>query len=398
MAAINPHLLARTTTYIFPLIQETLQKLLKEQPGIDVINLGIGDISLPLVTEIKEGLAAGAEEMTKRPIGYGPAEGLKELREAILEKEYPSFGFSNKELFISCGINEDLNLLQELFSPASSVIIPSPNYPLYQELSTLSGRATTLLPLEERTAFIPHPPKERHDLAYLCSPSNPTGVAMTYKDLERWIKWAHEHKAVIFFDAAYRAFITSKEVPKTIYEIDGAKEVAIECSSFSKSAGFTGLRLGFSLLPKELVTQTTPATCPLYALYQVLKDIKTNGISYPVQIAGLSALSGEGAKKASLQVATYLAQAKRVRECLLTLGFTCYGGIDSPYIWWKVPSGSSWDFYSYLLHKHHILTIPGEGFGKSGQGFVRLSLFISPEVCTKLLSRLQTKVKAEHAL
>lgn len=379
MALVNPNFLQFPKRYLFSTIEEKVLELRKKEANADILNLGVGDVALPLAQAIAEALKDAAEEMKKTVYGYGPSAGYLFLREKLLETEYAGQNFSSDEIFISEGIVRDICDIQELFHEDATVGIIDPTYPAYFDTSTLAGRCTYRIPCLEKNGFIPLPPDHAIDFVYLCSPNNPTGIAMTRSHLKMWIDWARKHQSILLFDAAYEAFITSEDVPKTIYEIEGAKEVAIEFRSFSKAAGFTGLRLGYTIIPKEL---------PFNALWKLRQDIKTNGVSYPIQRAGMQALCDPGKKEAAAQVALYASHAKKLKHHIESLGFTCYGGKDSPYIWWKINSPDSWHFFDHLLNKLHLITIPGRGFGLSGEGFIRVSSFITETTLEKTLHRL----------
>lgn len=389
MAAINPYLSKVSKKYLFPLIEERLNALLLVEPNADVVRLGVGDIAFPLAPSIVEGIKEAGDEMGKNVHGYGPGNGLSILRERIVSLEYAHLGIAPDEVFISDGINPAICALQELFSQDQKVGIIDPAYPVYQDLTISVGRLNiTPIRLLEENGFLPIPPKEGLDLVYLCSPHNPTGTAMTRENLTLWVKWALKHKAIIFFDAAYQAFITDSEIPKSIYEIEGAKKVAIECRSFSKSAGFTGLRLGYCVVPHELEVSSEKGLISLNPLWLTRQDMKTNGVSFISQMAGMAALSEKGLKETKDQIRLYQKEGLRMQEALRTNDFTCYGGVNAPYIWVKFEGLSSWEVFDYLLYKHHILTIPGVGFGPSGEGFIRLSSFVTKKSIDKLIERI----------
>lgn len=390
MALIDEKLLRISKKYLFSTIEkkrDELKALLQEDQLVD---LGIGDISLPLAPSIVEGLKAGADEMGTHVIGYGPYEGYSFLREAIVNSEYSHVDVGIDEIFISEGINGDLCGMQELFSSSVSVGIIDPAYPVYLDINILAGREKIVrLPLTEENGYMPKPPNELLDIVFLTSPGNPTGIAQTRESLQEWVDWARKSKCVIFFDAAYASFIHSKDVPKTIYEIEGAKEVAIEFRSFSKSSGFTGVRLGYTVVPKNLLLRSLEGKeFSLNSLWMNRQSTKTNGISFPVQRAGLAAMSPQGKKECDDQVKTYLTGAQRIKASLTKLGYKVVGGIDAPYLWWKVPYGTSWEWFDKLIQECHLISIPGEGFGKSGEGYVRLSGFVTKETCDKALIHL----------
>lgn len=375
---MNPSFSKLPKTYLFSTIAEKVKAL---PEGVSPLNLGVGDIAFPLAPTIQNALKEAANEMSETVHGYGPAEGYLFLREKILETEYAGHDLSAKEIFISEGIVRDICDIQEIFEPNATVGIIDPTYPAYLNTSLLNGRKVTLIPCLEENGFIPLPPKDKIDFIYICSPNNPTGVAMTKDHLKLWIDWAVRHGSTLLFDAAYEKFISSPDVPKTIYEIPGAKEVAIEFRSFSKSAGFTGLRLGYTIIPKEQKSANL--------FWRQRQDIKTNGVSYPIQKAGFQTLFGECKKEVDAQVELYSQHAQKLKETLTTLGFTCYGGVDSPYIWWKLEEPDSWKFFDYLLNELHLIGIPGRGFGLSGEGFMRLSSFITKETLNHATQKLQ---------
>lgn len=390
MAKINANLLKISRKYIFPVIEEKMQALKEREKNISIVNMGVGDICLPLAPTVAEALKAATDEMKLSPHGYGPAEGYSFLREKLAE-EYGSVGISPDEIFITEGINTALCQMEELFSLEECVAISDPSYPVYFDSNVMVGRSNiTLIPCKEENGFLPKPPKEKHfDMIYLCSPHNPTGVAMNRKQLKEWVDYARSHRAIIFFDAAYEAFITSEDVPRSIYEIEGAKEVALEFRSFSKGAGFTGLRLGYVTVPKQLSLSFENQSLALHKYWKMRQNTKTNGVSYPLQKAALACLSGEGKMETRSQVAHYQRQATKIKSSLQKMGFTCFGGIDSPYIWWKVPFGTSWEFFDYLLNTLKIVAIPGVGFGSSGEGYIRLSAFVTDHTAEQAITRLE---------
>lgn len=370
MAKLNSHYKKLKRQYIFPIIDAKLAELKEKHPGVKILNLGVGDISLPLAPSIGEAICKATLEMQQTPRGYGPSEGYYFLREAIANHEY--VGIHADEIFISDGANTDAANIQELFSTNNIVGITDPTYPVYLDSNIMAGRSAKiiLLPCTEKTGFCPVPPEFHCDFVYLCSPNNPTGVAMTRKQLEAWVAYAKKENAILLVDNAYDAFITSPDVPKTIFEINGAKDVAIEFRSFSKSAGFTGLRCAYTVLPKSVHKGK------IYPLWVRRQNTKSNGVAYPIQRAAEAVFSPQGQKETKAQVAAYLESAKILREGLLKSNYTCHGGIDSPYVWWKVPAAmTSWQFFDKLLAQCHLISIPGSGFGQHGEGYVRLSAF-----------------------
>ena len=392
MAAINSCFQHLKRTYIFSLIEEKIDTLHQKIPPNQLINLSIGDIALPLIPVATQAMSQAVLEMgTSSGLkGYGPSNGYPFLREAIANTYFTTLQITPDEIFISDGINTDITNILDLFSLSCSVGIPDPTYPAYLDATILSGRTKIMtLPCLETNQFHPHPPDKPCDLIYLCSPNNPTGVAMNSDLLTTWVNYALKHKAVIFFDHAYEAFISSADVPHSIFEIPGAKECAIEFRSFSKSSGFTGLRCSYTILPKSLKARYEDKEISLHTLWHRRQAAKSNGVAYPIQKGALATLQPQGQREIKAQINSYLTQAKALKQGLIQLGLACYGGIDSPYIWVKTPKGqTSWDFFDKLLIKCHVISIPGVGFGKYGEGFVRFSAFTTPDKIDLALKRI----------
>lgn len=387
MVKINPHFARLSSPYIFPIIEEKLAALTQKVPASDVVNLGIGDIALPLAPTVVKAICQATEEMGQHETlrGYGPSEGYSFLRQAVAEKCYAGLGIVAEEIFISDGANSDTVNFQELFAFDCLVAIPDPTYPVYLAANTMAGRRDyiRLLSCTKENGFLPQPPDYHVDIVYLCSPSNPTGVAIDRDLWKKWIAYARKENAIIIHDHAYAGFVHSPNVPRSVYEIPGAKEVAIECCSFSKTAGFTGLRCAYAVVPQSLPHN-------LHPMWKKRQTTKSNGVAYPIQVGALATLQGDGKAEVTQQVSLYRQQAERIAQGLLAQGHTCYGGIDAPYIWWKTPDHlSSWDFFDLLLNKCHIIAVPGQGFGESGEGYVRLSAFTTPEKADEALRRIQ---------
>ncbi len=385
MATINPFFERLSKNYLFSQIEEKIHAFSLQFPHAELIHLGVGDVALPLAPHLANAIAMATEEMTKPEgiRGYGPAEGYAFLREAICTHEYESFAFSPEEIFISDGTNSDAVNIQELFSQESIVAIPDPSYPAYLDSNLLAGKKILRLPCFEEEGFLPTPPKTKADLIYLCSPSNPTGVALKEHHMHQWVQWAKEAKAILLLDNVYNCFATSADIPSSIYAIEGAKEVAIEMRSFSKMAGFTSLRCAYMIIPKTL-------HLPLHSLWMRRLVCKSNGISYPIQKGALAFYTPEGQNQTRQQIALYQTSAQILREGLLSLGYSLVGGIDAPYIWVKIPpSQTSWEFFQILLHRCHLLAMPGCGFGSQGEGFMRFSCFIQPAIAQEAICRLQ---------
>jgi LL-diaminopimelate aminotransferase len=386
MVQLNAHFKKLKREYVFPIIERKLAEAREKHPQLSVVNLGVGDVALPLVPHVAKAICGATEEMTTQPgmRGYGPSEGYSFLREAISQKCYAGI-ISPEEIFVSDGTNGDATNIQELFSSKCKIGIPDPTYPAYLDSAIIGGRLSkvTLLPCTEETKFCPVPPNEHLDVIYLCSPNNPTGVAMNRVQLKAWIDYAKREDAIILIDNAYEAFVTSPDVPRSIYEIEGAKAVAIEFRSFSKSAGFTGLRCAYTVVPQAIEQGT------MHTLWMKRQSIKFNGVSYPIQRGAEASLSPEGMKETQNQVREYLQQGKILSDGLGKLGFSSVGGHDAPYIWWKAPPGkTSWEFFDEILAKCHLISIPGRGFGRFGEGYIRLSTFTTHEQTNLALDRL----------
>lgn len=404
MADLNEHLSSLPDSYLFRSIETKVQALQKEHPHTSFLNLGIGDIQEPISPHLVSALCSASQEMGHPTAfkGYGPSQGYSFLREAIFYAEYRHLGISADEIFISNGAKSDLAHFQELFSSTCKIGMPDPAYPVFWESHLMAGKASgsqlvKLLCLEANN-FLPTPPFEHCDLIYLCSPNNPTGTAMTRKDLHRWVEYALKHQAILFYDGAYASYITSPDCPKSIYEIDRAKEVAIEIRSFSKSAGFTGLRCSYSVVPKELTASLQGKPASLHTYWKRRQDTKFGGVPYPIQQCAAAIYSPRGQKEVTARIETYRQRALFLLEGLNKLGFTLFGGVDSPYIWCKTPHTlSSWEFFEQLLHQAHIICIPGKGLGNGGEGFVRFSAFTNPKDLAEALLRMKkcTFIKKE---
>lgn len=393
MATLNSHFQDLRSEYIFPVIEEKLAQVKQRYPQHKILNLGIGDVSLPLAPSIISGICEAIQEMGRETSmrGYGPSVGYPFLREAIVQHEYAHLGIQPDEIFISDGINSDAVNILDLFSSRNTIAICNPTYPAYLDASLIAGRKNQLvfLPLMEEQNFVPLPPKTSTNLVYLCSPNNPTGLAMNTAELKRWVDWARENKAILFYDNAYVAFITSPDVPKSIFEIEGAKEVAIEFRSFSKTAGFTGLRCAYTVLPKKLTALLNEKNVPLHPLWLRRQNSKFNGVAYPIQKGALAVYTPEGQRETKAQIQLYQRAGKLLKEGLQKLGYCCFGGTDAPYIWWKVPHGfTSWKFFDLLLNECRLISIPGLGFGTNGEGYIRLSCFTTPETAQEAIKRI----------
>lgn len=400
MTKLNLNYHKLSGNYLFPEIEKRVETMKQKQPHAQLLNLGVGDVTQPLFPNVVAALVAASEEMGNKSTfrGYGPSEGYHFLRKAIAEHDTKNF--SPDEIFISDGANSDLADLQEIFSVENRVAIIDPAYPVYVETNVMAGRTRPLLKTgryggivylasNEENDFQPELPNVHADLIYLCSPNNPTGVSLTKETLKKFVDYAKKNGSVILFDAAYEAFITSG-APRSIYEIEGAREVAIEVRSFSKSAGFTGLRCSYTIVPRELKVYDAGGYHSVHALWKRRVDTKTNGVSYPIQKAAEALYTKEGQAATQEAVKVYTERAKMLLNGLKSLGYTVYGGIDSPYIWCKTPPKvGSWEFFDFLLENVNVITLPGVGFGQGGEGYLRFSAFAEPNAIQETIQRFK---------
>jgi len=403
MVKLNHHYQKLSKSFLFTEIEKRIISLKEKNPSISFLNLGVGDFTLPLFPSVIKALEKAVQEMgsLEQFRGYGPCEGYLFLREAISENDYKNLNISPDEIFISDGAGCDIANIQEIFAVENRIAIPDPTYPVYLESNVMAGRTqdilengthggVTYLPCNEENDFLPLPPNHPVDLIYLCSPNNPTGSAMDKDLLTRWVKYARENEAIIIFDGAYTAYIQSPNVPHSIYEIEGARDVAIEIRSFSKSAGFTGLRCSYTVVPHCLKVKDSGETQSLHALWKRRHDTKFNGVAYPVQKAALALYSETGKQEQKQAISIFSNQAKNLLHSLKKLQFKVFGGTDSPYIWLKTPRGQkSWDYFDYLLEKAHIIAVPGRGFGVHGEGYLRLSAFANEDHIQEAVSKLE---------
>lgn len=402
MYTINEHYLKLQGSYLFSTIAKKVAEYQKEHPQAEVIRLGIGDVTQPLVPAIIEALHNAVEEMgtTEGFHGYGPEQGYEFLRECIAREDYQNRGcpISAEEIFISDGAKQDVGNIQEIFGLGNRVAVCDPVYPVYVDTNVMAGRTGEFnvrtggyegliyLKCLGENGFSPRLPGEKPDLIYLCFPNNPTGMAITRTALQEWVDYANQNGSVILYDAAYEAYITEEGIPHSIYECEGARRCAIEFHSFSKNAGFTGLRLGYTVIPRELSCNGVS----LHQLWNRRHGTKYNGAPYLVQRAGEAVYSSEGKAQLKEQVAYYMENARLIREGLKAAGFTVYGGVNAPYIWLKVPERmSSWEFFDDLLKKAQVVGTPGVGFGQGGEGFFRLTAFGTRENTLKALERIK---------
>lgn len=388
MATVNPNYSKLPTSYLFSEIARRVNAYKEENPGVEVFNLGIGNTTEPLSPTVLKGLHQAVDNLGDPATysGYGDEQGQAPLRQAMADY-YGKQGVSltPDEIFISDGAKPDTANIQSIFGADSVVAVQDPVYPVYVDSAVIGGRTgeyadgrfegMVYMPCIDENGFVPQVPTERADIIYLCSPNNPTGAVMTHNQLAEFVDYARKNKAVIIFDAAYSVFVSDPSLPRSIYEIPGAKECAIEISSFSKWAGFTGVRLGWTIVPNELVVQGSEPK-QVQALWRRRQTTMFNGASNIVQAGGLAVLSEQGQKECAEIVAGYMENAKLIKEGFDKLGFETFGGSNAPYIWVKAPKGvDSWSFFEQLLREAHIVCTPGAGFGTCGEGYVRFSAF-----------------------
>ncbi len=408
MARVNDNYLKLKAGYLFPEIGRRVREFTAANPEAKVIRLGIGDVTRPLVPTILKAFHEGVDDLGREETfhGYGPEQGYEWLIRTIIDKAYKPLGVELKvsELFISDGSKCDTANILDIFDLSNRVAICDPVYPVYNDTNVMVGRSgeadargyyqgLVYMPCTEENGFSPAYPAEKVDLIYLCSPNNPTGTVATREQLAGWVEYARANRAIILFDAAYEAFITEPGIPHSIYEIEGARECAIEFRSFSKTAGFTGVRCGLTVVPEELTALTaTGEAVRLNRLWNRRQGTKFNGVSYPVQRAAAAVYSDEGWAQVKEVIAYYLDNARIIRENLEAAGITCFGGVNAPYIWLKTPeSMGSWEFFDKLLTECHVVGTPGSGFGPSGEGYFRLSAFGSKENVREATRRIRER-------
>ncbi len=406
MTLINENFIKIPATYLFSEIAKRVAQLQQAQPDAQIIRMGIGDVSLPLPDASIDAMIKAAEEQRHSATfrGYGPEQGYDFLRKAICENDYLARGIKVEmdEIFVSDGSKSDTGNIGDIFSSDNKVAITDPSYPVYVDTNAMAGRAgqpgetgawtnIVYLPCNETNGFVPELPREDVDIIYLCYPNNPTGTTLTREQLKTWVDYARERKSIILFDAAYEAFITEENVPHSIYEIEGARDVAIEFRSFSKTAGFTGTRCAYTIVPRSLMAFTRNGDAiALNRLWNRRHTTKFNGTSYVVQRAAEATYTPEGKAQVKTLIGYYMENARIIREGLQKAGYTVYGGINAPYVWAKAPTGmSSWAYFDYLLNEKHLVTTPGAGFGASGEGFVRFSAFGSREATLEAMKRME---------
>ncbi|MBN1765123.1 MAG: LL-diaminopimelate aminotransferase [Sedimentisphaerales bacterium] len=392
MIKINENYLKLKAGYLFPEIGRRTRAYQQGHPQARIIRLGIGDVTLPLPAAVIEAFHRAVDEMSDSATfkGYGPEQGYEFLIRAIIDNDYKSRGvdLSLDEIFVSDGSKCDSGNIQEIFSVANTIAVTDPVYPVYVDTNVMAGRTgagdergcyegIVYMACTPENNFMPEPPEQDVDLIYLCYPNNPTGAVAGCEALARWVAYARAHKAILLFDAAYEAFIRDPAIPHSIFEIPGAREVAIELRSFSKTAGFTGTRCAFTVIPKELQAYTAGGKAvEVNPIWHRRHCTKFNGVSYPVQAAAAATYSQAGKKQVRELVDYYMENARIIRTRLSEFGYQVYGGVDAPYIWLQTPDGmGSWEFFDKLLNEAHVIGTPGAGFGPAGEGFFRLSAF-----------------------
>ena len=410
MARVNDNYLKLKSSYLFSEIARRVKAFSDANPGASIIRLGIGDVTRPLPPAVIEALHAAVDDMARAESfkGYGPETGYSFLAEKIAEHDYASRGvtLAPDEIVISDGAKSDTANIQEIFAPDAVVALTDPVYPVYVDSNVMAGRGGSpteegrydrfvYLPATAENDFSPALPERHVDLIYLCYPNNPTGAVLTKEPLKRWVDYARSEKAVILYDSAYEAYIQDPEIPHTIYEIDGARECAIEFRSFSKTAGFTGTRCAYTVVPKELQGQDRRGEpVSLHALWARRQSTKFNGAPYIVQKGAAAVYTPEGQSQVRETVSYYMENARIIREGLQGLGLQSFGGRNAPYIWLKTPADlTSWEFFDKLLTEANVVGTPGSGFGPSGEGYFRLTAFGDREQTREAVDRIRTRLR-----
>ena len=402
MIRINEHYTKLKASYLFSDIAKRVSAYVAANPSKPVIRLGIGDVTEPLPPVCIEALHAATDEMAKRATfkGYGPEQGYAFLRDAIAQHDYAARGcqIEADEIFVSDGAKCDCGNIQEIFSGDTRLAIPDPVYPVYIDTNVMAGRTganvdgryagVTYLDSTPANGYVPAIPSVATDLIYLCFPNNPTGAVATKAQLAAWIAYAKQHQAIILFDSAYEAYIRDPQIPHSIYELEGARDVAIEFRSFSKTAGFTGTRCAYTVIPKTLMAYDAAGNAqPVHALWNRRHSTKFNGVAYPIQKAAAAIYSAAGQQQTKALIDFYLGNAKLIREAVKSWGFSCIGGDNAPYLW--INTGrDSWEFFDLLLNQAQVVCTPGAGFGKCGEGHVRISAFNSRGNVETALARI----------
>ncbi len=405
MFLINENYLKLPGAYLFAEIARRVKVFQQENPNKELIRMGIGDVTRPLAPAVLEAMHQAVDEMGKMETfkGYGPDYGYEFLLEAIRGEDYLKRGITlgTDEIFVSDGAKSDVANIQELFAQKVTIGVTDPVYPVYVDSNAMAGRAgeygkddkwneLVYIPCNEENNFVPQLPKEQVDVIYLCYPNNPTGTVLTKEELKKWVDYAKENNSIIVYDAAYKNYTTDESIPRSIYEIEGAKEVAIECCSFSKTAGFTGTRCAWMVIPHEVKGRTeTGEKISMNSLWKRRMGTKFNGVSYIIQKGAAAIYTEKGKKQVQETIDYYMENAEIIRTALNKQGITCFGGEHAPYIWLKVPQKyDSWSFFDALLKEAGVVGTPGAGFGPSGEGYFRLTAFNTKENTEKAMERM----------
>lgn len=406
MATVNGNFMKLQSNYLFADVTNRVKAFQAANPSADVIKLGIGDVTQPLSPAVTRAMHTAVDAMGEARSfrGYGPYEGYDFLRDLIVHNDYAALGVSidASEIFVSDGAKSDTANIQELFADDSIIAVTDPVYPVYVDSNVMAGRTgraldggryegMVYLPCTAANGFVPELPTERADIIYLCYPNNPTGAVATREQLGMWVDYARETKAVIIYDAAYEAYITEPGIPRSIYEIAGADEVAMECRSFSKTAGFTGTRCGFTVIPHALKVSGQDGTdVSLNPIWMRRQSTKYNGTPYVVQAAAAAVYSDEGKRQTADTIGYYMNNARIILDGIASIGLDAYGGVNAPYIWLKTPGGmTSWAFFDKLLSEAHVVGTPGSGFGSAGEGYFRLTAFGDRSCTEDAMERLR---------
>lgn len=405
MATVNENFLKLSQNYLFSDIAKKVSKFVTENPEANIIRLGIGDVTRPLAPAVIEAMHKAVDEMACKETfrGYGPEQGYGFLQKAIIDNDLAPRGvtFDPDEIFISDGAKSDTGNIGDILAKDNVICVTDPIYPVYIDSNVMAGRAGELiggmwsdivyLPCNDENNFVPELPAKHVDVVYLCYPNNPTGTVISRSELKKWVDYALANDVLIMYDAAYEAYIQDEDIPHSIYEIEGAKKCAIEFHSYSKTAGFTGVRCGYTIIPKELMAVSAGGEkVSLNHLWNRRQCTKFNGTSYITQRGAEAIYTEEGKKQIKETIAYYMENARIMREAFTELGMKFFGGKNAPYIWLKTPGNmTSWEFFDEMLHKINVVGTPGVGFGPSGEGFFRFTAFGSKEDCTEAMRRLK---------
>lgn len=410
MALVNENYLRLPGSYLFSEIARRISEFKTNNPEADIIRMGIGDVSRPLPPAVIKAMQKAVEEMASSETfrGYGPEQGYKFLIEKIIENDFIPRGveLSVDEVFVSDGAKSDTANFQELFAVDNIMAVTDPVYPVYVDSNVMAGRTgqfnqekgqyetIVYLPCTEENGMKPSLPETRADMIYLCFPNNPTGMTLSKEELKQWVDYARENRSILLFDAAYEAYIQEEGVPHSIFEIEGAREVAVEFRSFSKTAGFTGTRCAYTIIPKEVKLYDSKGKAhSLNQLWLRRQTTKFNGASYPVQAGAVAVFSQEGKQQIKENIDYYMENARIIREGLQAVGYTIFGGINAPYIWMKTPNNmGSWEFFDKLMNEAHVIGTPGAGFGANGEGYFRLTAFGTRENTIQAIERIKTRM------